>query len=680
MLMVQSLKRAVVITTHKEDRMRDRRAFLSVLLVIAVLGFGILACTGGGEPSVDEAVTARSLDDEYKPVEETTEFYPDETFYCSAEVSNLEKGAKVKAEWFFGEEFLGEYTYTAEEGGSGYVGFNLTPEETWPMGDYKVEVYLEEELARTVTFSVVPPEGATPSRVIKAVTCKEVDEEYRPVEPSTTFAPTDVVHCSVNADLGLYSQLVAKWYFEGELLEDFVTTLVLQENIADTYAHFYLEPQPELAEGDYTVEIYLDGELAKSVDFTVESPKVGFGPVVFAQGVTDDDQPINPTSTFPAGTTEVYAIFDYQGMSDSMEWVSTWYHEGEQDVSDTWVWDKGQSGTKWVRLHNDDGLPSGNWKYELHVEGQLLQSGTFVIEEAEGPSAGSVTFAAGVTEDNEPIDVATQFPVGTTIVYAFTSYAGMSDGAKCESVWYLDGEEALRSPFDWALGESGTTWIANIHGDEGLNPGRYDWELYVEGQLLQSGTFVVAQEAAIPTTIFSDDFSDPSSGWHVGSDEDVEYGYSNGEYYVLVKTPDWVAWGNPSRTFTDFRLEVDARLVIWTGNNTSGVLVRYRDERNFYLFEIDYNTGEYGVSKKVNGEWEELVAWNDSPHIKRGQSSNHLTVIAQGPNFTFYVNGELLTVVTDASFAEGDIGLLVGSYDYAGALVHFDNLEVWALP
>ena len=396
--------------------MRDQRSLLSVLLVIAVLGFSILACTVGGEPSVDEAVVARSLDDEYKPVEETTEFYPDETFHCSAKVSNLEKEAKVKANWFYGEELVGEYTYTTEEGGSGYVGFYLTPEETWPIGDYKVEVYLEEE-AKTVSFSVVPPEGATPSQVKRAVTCKAVDEEYRPVEPSTIFAPTDVVHCSVNADLGLYSRLVAKWYFEGELLEDFVTTVIIQENISDTYTDFYLEPQ--LTEGDYTVEIYLDGELAKSIDFTVERPRVTFGPV---------------------------------------------------------------------------------------------------------------TFAAGVSDTGEPVDVATQFPAGTTIVYAFASYEGMSDGAKCESVWYLDGEEAMRTPFDWALGESGTAWIANIHREDGVKPGRYDWELYVEGQLLQTGNFVVEEEAK-PT---------PGADWKPYTSEALGFSIQHPPNWSVTEAEDQV--------------------------------------------------------------------------------------------------------------------------------------------
>jgi len=176
--------------------------------------------------------------------------------------------------------------------------------------------------------------------------------------------------------------------------------------------------------------------------------------------------------------------------------------------------------------------------------------------------------------------------------------------------------------------------------------------------------------------LYSDDFSDPSSGWYVSSNEDSEKGYSDGEYYVLVKRPNLVSWGYPGRTFTDFRLEVDARKVGGPDNNQFGVIVRRRDNDNFYMFVIASN-GYYGAWKRVNGEWETLMAWNASPHINQGQSTNRLTVMAQGPNFSFHVNGEHLVDVTDASFAGGDIGLVAGAYDEVGVRIHFDNLKVW---
>jgi len=224
------------------------------------------------------------------------------------------------ARWFFGSELLGEYPYAAEGEGSGHIGFNLSPAGTWSAGNYRVEIYLNGELAQGVAFSVVGAEAppATPTMPV--------------VEVPTPTEPPPVVETPTG-------------------------------------------PAP-----------------------VVETPTIDLGPLLGG----------------------------------------------------------------------------------------------------EGPSFSDLFFAAGVTDAGQPLDVATEFPGEITIVYAFASYEGMSDGAQCESVWYLDGEEAAQTAFDWTLGESGATWIANIDKGSGLDPGRYKWELYVEGELVVTGDFVVEKKAALP--------------------------------------------------------------------------------------------------------------------------------------------------------------------------------------
>jgi len=124
-------------------------------LRLLALAFTLFAQVGGGEPSVDEVVMARSLDDSQKPVDQTTVFGLEDVFNASAKVSNLEEGSKVTGKWFFGDQFIDEASVDiTEDGFTGYVGFNLTPSAPWPVGDYRLEVYLDDELAKTVTFQV----------------------------------------------------------------------------------------------------------------------------------------------------------------------------------------------------------------------------------------------------------------------------------------------------------------------------------------------------------------------------------------------------------------------------------------------------------------------------------------------------------------------------------------------
>jgi len=89
------------------------------------------------------------------------------------------------------------------------------------------------------------------------------------------------------------------------------------------------------------------------------------------------------------------------------------------------------------------------------------------------------------------VRVATEFPPGTAKVYAFTTYAGMSRGLPCQSVWHVDGQQMASNSFQWGFGESGETWVDSISEEGGLPPGRYDWELLGEGELLARGDFVI---------------------------------------------------------------------------------------------------------------------------------------------------------------------------------------------
>jgi hypothetical protein len=107
------------------------------------------------------------------------------------------------------------------------------------------------------------------------------------------------------------------------------------------------------------------------------------------------------------------------------------------------------------------------------------------------PSFSRVFFAQGVSGGSEPVHVATEFPGGTAKVYAFATYAGMPDGLRCRSIWYVDGQELASNLVQWGFGDSGETWVDFVSEEGGLSAGRYTWELSAEGQLLARGSFVV---------------------------------------------------------------------------------------------------------------------------------------------------------------------------------------------
>ncbi len=64
--------------------------------------------------------------------------------------------------------------------------------------------------------------------------------------------------------------LFSRWSRDGEIFED-SPTITADQNYTDTYLEFHIEPESgSFEEGDYTVQIYANGNPGPSVNFTVE--------------------------------------------------------------------------------------------------------------------------------------------------------------------------------------------------------------------------------------------------------------------------------------------------------------------------------------------------------------------------------------------------------------------------
>ena len=175
---------------------------------------------------------------------------------------------------------------------------------------------------------------------------------------------------------------------------------------------------------------------------------------------------------------------------------------------------------------------------------------------------------------------------------------------------------------------------------------------------------------------WTDDFSDPASGWQAESDASAEVGYSDGVMRVLIKAPNRLAWASAGGEFSDFHLAVDATQVAGPDDNEYGVLVRMLDADHFYRFSIS-GDGYYLVNMYDGREWKVLGDdWSPSDAIHPGAATNLLEVVCQGATMTFLVNGVQLTQVEDMNYSRGDIGLYAGSFFEPGVEVHFDSLSV----
>jgi len=224
---------------------------------------------------------AHGLTEEMTPIQPGNTFAPDETIHLSIKLKGTPKEGLVTAHFFFQDQEISAATVDLAQarkeqglifaiGGNTFVGFSLTPEEPFPIDqDYRAEVLLNDAPAGTYPFAVVPPADAIPSRVRQATLAQNVTEDYQPVDPTNTFAPTDEVFLVGRMDLGIFSTLEANWFVRDTLDEDGTRTLTAQENLEDTEFYFSFLPEDGWSEGEHQVVLLIDGQEVSRYTFTV---------------------------------------------------------------------------------------------------------------------------------------------------------------------------------------------------------------------------------------------------------------------------------------------------------------------------------------------------------------------------------------------------------------------------
>jgi hypothetical protein len=147
---------------------------LSAYLIACSLSLAFTSTTPGKEKdedadesdsgvTIEKTVLARATEDNFETVKS---FKPDDTFAILVFLSEPKIGTKLKAIWTIVDaggqqdkkilEKKIELTSEAIEGvkEANRVNFSMTHDDPFPAGDYKAEIYLNGELAKTVPFKI----------------------------------------------------------------------------------------------------------------------------------------------------------------------------------------------------------------------------------------------------------------------------------------------------------------------------------------------------------------------------------------------------------------------------------------------------------------------------------------------------------------------------------------------
>jgi hypothetical protein len=188
-------------------------------------------------------------------------------------------------------------------------------------------------------------------------------------------------------------------------------------------------------------------------------------------------------------------------------------------------------------------------------------------------------------------------------------------------------------------------------------------------------------EEAGSALLYQDDFTNPATNWPDRKFDNYFIGYHEPEYYhVEVTGPNYktTVFEPQKRSFGDFTVELQVLTVsaktAADGDFRYGLAFR-RSGDQYYAFTISPRTRKWFALKSSPSGITVLTEGTDD-NIHDLDSDDTLRVDAQGPNFLFHLNDQLIGQASDSDYASGEIGFYVESFDSANTHIHFDNLTI----
>ncbi len=234
---------------------------------------------------ITNGVTAQDVKgDNFDPVGITDAFPADQKiFHAVVTISNAPANTAVKVVWLTAANAkMGEYEIKSD--GSRNLDFTFKPSAgQLAAGNYKVEIYLNDKLDRTLVFAVSQAAsaqpttgGPRPSGYISAVTMAEdvKGEDKAPVNPTIVFKPTAAFHAVVaTQNAPANTTFKASWYVTDVGSAAAPNTLIDATELTTDGSRnidFSLKPKTQWPAGTYRVEVFVNGVLDTVKSFSVK--------------------------------------------------------------------------------------------------------------------------------------------------------------------------------------------------------------------------------------------------------------------------------------------------------------------------------------------------------------------------------------------------------------------------
>jgi hypothetical protein len=284
--------------------------FVSLILVFAIAMPAYLAACSAPKLSFGEIVISEDVEkDTNNPVNPKSEFGINaRQIFATIKYTGVKGTDSWRFKWTYektGETILDAGKKYNEDQPEGYfqgiMASNIYIENDTkriPAGNYKVSFYHNEELKKSTDFIVNEPQ----IKIIEAVTSNSIDEKGTPVSPMLQFKTSDTVYASVKTNYLISGHNIKAVWKKSDASQIKEESIDIKDNYyEESYIGFSLElskgekGEKPLAPGKYRVEIYLDNDLDKTLEFEVIKEE----PATFKKGATYTNELFGFTIAIP---------------------------------------------------------------------------------------------------------------------------------------------------------------------------------------------------------------------------------------------------------------------------------------------------------------------------------------------------------------------------------------------
>lgn len=177
--------------------------------------------------------------------------------------------------------------------------------------------------------------------------------------------------------------------------------------------------------------------------------------------------------------------------------------------------------------------------------------------------------------------------------------------------------------------------------------------------------------------LLADNFTNENSGWEIVNNVYELKGYSTNGYLISVNQENSRSLSTTGRSFNNSVSKVSLQKITGARDSQFGLICRYQDKLNFYSFVITAD-GYAGIVRFLEGE--AALLGSDQfirfEAVNQDDGVNSLTASCIENTLELKVNDKKVIFTEDTSFANGENGLMVETFETKGVTVVFNDLKI----